>query len=147
MVIRFTAKVTPHGKQRARTVTLPNGRRTSYTPKDTVQFENTIAWAFKSAARGARFGEKEPLKVTAIFFMPIPKSLSKRQQERLNGEWHTSKPDADNVQKSVQDALNNLAYHDDGQIAWLDVKKIYSDCPRVEVMIERLESRKGVQND
>ena len=57
-------------------------------------------------------------------------------------EWHVSKPDVDNIAKSVQDALNSLAFRDDGQIAWLDVRKIYSDCPRVEVIIERLESRR-----
>lgn len=146
MTIRFVAMTNPRGKQRARTVTLPNGKRTSYTPKETVRFENEIAWAFKACARGAKFLEKVPLKVTAWFYMPIPKSLSKKQQEALKDEWHTSKPDIDNVQKSVQDALNQLAYHDDGQIAWLDVRKIYSYCPRVEVIIEQLESRKG-END
>ena len=143
MTIRFVAMTAPRGKQRARTVTLPNGKRTSYTPKETVRFENEIAWAFKACARGAKFLEKVPLKVTAWFYMPIPKSLSKKQQEALNGEWHTTKSDADNILKSVQDALNGLAFHDDGQIAWVDMKKIYSDCPRVEVIIEQLESRKG----
>lgn len=146
MTIRFVAMTNPRGKQRARTVTLPNGKRTSYTPQDTVRFENEIAWAYKSAARSARFDEKAPLRLTAYFYMPIPKSASKRQQELLLNEWHVSKPDVDNIAKSVQDALNSLAFRDDGQIAWLDVRKIYSDCPRVEVIIEQLESRKG-END
>ena len=142
MTIRFCANVNPHGKQRARTVRLKNGMSTSYTPKATVAFERAIAWACREAARGAQFPDKVPLAMTAYFYMPIPKSLSKRQQERLNGEWHTSKPDGSNIFKSVEDGLNAVAYHDDGQIAAGTFYKIYSDCPRVEVMIQRMDSRK-----
>lgn len=143
MIIRFTAVTAPHGKQRARSVTLPNGRRTSYTPKDTVAFENAIAWACKAASKGAKFGGHVPLEMTSYLYMPIPASLSKKQQELLNGEWHTSKPDGSNIIKSVEDALNDLLYKDDGQIAAGHFYKIYSDCPRVEVQISQLERRKG----
>lgn len=142
MIIRFTANVTPHGKQRARTVKLPNGRSASFTPKDTVEFERHIAWACKLASRGQQFEDHAPLEMTCWFYMPIPKSFSKTKQETLNGDWHTSKPDGSNCIKSVEDALNQIAYHDDGQIAASHFYKVYSDCPRVEVIIEQLESRK-----
>lgn len=143
MIIRFVAVVSPHGKQRARTVRLSNGYTTSFTPKDTVRFEKAIAWACRSVYKGNGFAEHEPIKMTSWFYMPIPASLSEKKKAELCGEWHTRKPDCSNILKSVEDALNKIAYHDDGQICAGEYYKIYSDCPRVEVIIERLESRKG----
>lgn len=142
MIIRFTANVTPHGKQRARTVKLPNGRSASFTPKDTVEFEHHIAWACRLASRGQQFEDHVPLEMTCWFYMPVPKSFSKAKQEAVNNDWHTSKPDGSNCIKSVEDALNKIVYHDDCQIAASHFYKIYSDYPRVEVIIQQLESRK-----
>ena len=46
------------------------------------------------------------------------------------------KPDNDNVVKIIQDALNLVAYHDDVQIVDCQLRKFYSDRPRVEVTIQ-----------
>lgn len=47
--------------------------------------------------------------------------------------------DVDNLAKSIQDALNGVAYQDDSQIEHLDVSKaIDRECPRVEVEVEPL---------
>ena len=45
------------------------------------------------------------------------------------------KPDIDNVIKSILDALNGVAYHDDTQVVAVFAEKYYSDTPRVEVEI------------
>lgn len=143
MEITFTAPITPHGKQRARTVHLPNGAVSSYTPKETARFENAIACAYRIALHDARmlFAPGQPIGMEAVFHMPIPKSASRRERERLLGEWHTKKPDGSNIIKSVEDALNKLAYADDGQIADSHFIKIYSDRPRVEVRLFPLKPR------
>lgn len=47
----------------------------------------------------------------------------------------TKKPDMDNCIKIIADALNKIAYHDDTQIVDCQVRKFYSDDPRVEVRI------------
>lgn len=39
----------------------------------------------------------------------------------------------DNCIKIIADALNKIAYHDDTQIVDCQVRKFYSDDPRVEV--------------
>ena len=140
--LRFTIPGEPVAKQRARQAQLPNGRVHSYTPRKTVKYEERVAWACKAAARGAQFDQDAPLCVEATFYMPIPRSLSKRRQEALNGEWHTHKPDADNLLKSILDGCNGIAYIDDNQIAMTVGKKIYSDCPRAEVRITALDIRK-----
>lgn len=146
MQIRFVANVNPHGKQRARTVRLKSGITTSYTPKATVAFERAIAWACRQVAKGQQYAQYVPLEMTCWLYMPIPKGLPKVQQERLKGCWHTRKPDGSNIIKSVEDALNGLAYHDDGQIAVSHFYKVYSDCPRVEVIIGQLCSRGYTSN-
>lgn len=140
--LRFTIPGEPVPKLRARQAQLPNGRMHSYTPAKTAGYERRVAWACKNAARGAQFDTETPLGVEARFYMPIPKSLSKRRQEALNGEWHTKKPDADNLLKAILDGCNGIAYRDDSQIAFTAACKIYSDCPRAEIEITALVARK-----
>lgn len=138
MQIQFVANIEPHGKQRARTV-MRGGYAHSYTPKETVEFERAIAWAYKNAAKGAQMPEGTALKADMVFYMPIPKSTGKRLAERLVGKWHTKRGDIDNMVKSVLDGLNGVAYKDDGQVASIRARKVYGGEPRVEVTIQTLE--------
>lgn len=82
-----------------------------------------------------------PVAVTIDAYYGIPKSAGKRRREKmLNGEiLPTKKPDADNVAKSICDSVNGIAYRDDAQVANLIVNKYYSDTPRVEVEIRKME--------
>lgn len=47
-----------------------------------------------------------------------------------------TRPDIDNVAKTISDALNGLIYHDDGQIADLRVRKIWSTDDGVDVTVD-----------
>jgi len=47
----------------------------------------------------------------------------------------TKKPDIDNICKIICDSLNKIAYHDDSQIVDCQVRKFYSERPRVVVTI------------
>lgn len=51
----------------------------------------------------------------------------------------TKKPDMDNVIKIIADSLNKIAYRDDTQIVDCQVRKFYSEKPRVEVMIQTID--------
>jgi Holliday junction resolvase RusA-like endonuclease len=54
-------------------------------------------------------------------------------------EWHTSRPDLDNLEKFVKDALNKIYWKDDSIICQTICRKIYSDrTPRTEINIESL---------
>lgn len=58
----------------------------------------------------------------------------------LNGElMPAKKPDIDNIAKAVLDALNSVAYRDDTQIVELQIRKQYSEKPRLEIRMEELE--------
>lgn len=72
------------------------------------------------------------------FYMPIPKSVSKKKREALKDECtpHFKRPDTDNLVKLVKDALgNDVFWHDDCQIYSMYAYKYYSETPRTVIMV------------
>jgi Holliday junction resolvase RusA-like endonuclease len=53
-------------------------------------------------------------------------------------EWHTGRPDLDNLEKFVKDALNKIYWRDDSLICQTTCRKLYSDRPRTEIDISSL---------
>lgn len=104
-------------------------------------YENLVKTCFYQT-RAHPFDADEELKANIIAYYPIVKSTGKKKrQQMLAGLIRpTKKPDLDNVIKSILDALNKVAYHDDTQIVSLSMEKFYSDSPRVEVSISNLEN-------
>ena len=133
MKVKFTVPGAPKGKGRPRFTR--NGR--TYTPKDTVEYENKIALCYKQQVGDVFFKEHIPLDVRITAYFPIPKSTSKKQHQAMIDHLirPTVKPDSDNVVKCM-DALNKIAFHDDSQIVDCQVRKFYSDNPRVVVTIQ-----------
>lgn len=130
MILRFQVPGTPQGKGRAR---FGNGR--TYTPAKTVAYEGLIALAAQDAMAGRELIDGPVhLVVTAIF--PIPKSWSPKK--RAAAQWHTSKPDGDNMLKAVGDGLNGIAFKDDSQVVCAKVTKQYGDKPGLDVLVEAL---------
>lgn len=132
--MKFWIPGKPQGKARARTVA-HGGFVHSYTPEKTVLYENLIKLCFEQAKPDGW----EPLhgwvEMTIRAVFEVPKSYSKkRRMWCLEGmEKPTVKPDADNLCKTVCDALNGLAYHDDKQVVVLTVVKEYGETAGVEV--------------
>ena len=138
--IRFTVKGNPFGKERPKFARRGNFVQT-YTPKNTLQHEKEVAAVYMEAAKGRKFEKGKPLDIRIIAYYPIPKSTSKKKQrEMLEHRLRpTVKPDLDNVAKLVYDALNGVAWYDDNAIVDTQVRKFYSDTPRVEVFIRAVE--------
>jgi Holliday junction resolvase RusA-like endonuclease len=80
----------------------------------------------------------KPLYIETIFYMPIPKSFSKKMKDKLNGTFCTVGGDMDNLLKAIWDSLNGYAYIDDKQIVWSQGKKFYSFEPRIEILIKEI---------
>lgn len=139
MIFKFTIPGKPCGKGRPRFT--KSGH--TFTPEKTVNYEALVKLAFSQAYPNA-----EPIaakvgviaKITAYY--PIPASASKKRQAHMRAKLikPTTKPDTDNIAKICLDALNGIAYHDDAQIVELQVKKLYSDDPRVEVWLAVAEA-------
>ena len=64
-----------------------------------------------------------PVSVRIVCWFERPKSHSKKR--RQEPEPKTTKPDSDNLAKGIGDALNQIAYNDDGQVYRLTVEKWY----------------------
>ena len=79
----------------------------------------------------------EALSLRIDVYRSVPRSWSKkRQAQALDGSIRpTTRPDADNYIKGVQDALNGVLWHDDSQIVSVTASKFYSDRPRVEIEV------------
>ena len=134
--VRFVVYGDPIPKARPRF-----GQGRAHTTKRTKTQEEKIALVYAGAYGDFCFGEKIPLRLVADFYIKIAKSDTKTVKAgKLSGEIRpTPRPDADNLLKCVQDALNGLAYHDDSQIVEVVARKWYSDAPRTEVYIARLD--------
>jgi len=106
-----------------------------YTPRKTVLHEQHIKDCWDSKY-GNIIPTGKPLEVVIKFYMPMPRSVSKKLREPLlTGVMHTVKPDIDNLIKMVLDALNKVAYEDDKQIVDIYAYKRYSEQPRTEITI------------
>jgi Holliday junction resolvase RusA-like endonuclease len=64
-----------------------------------------------------------PVEIRIACWFERPKGHSKKRQQQR--EPKTTKPDLDNVGKAILDALNEIAYNDDGQVYRLTVEKWY----------------------
>lgn len=106
----------------------------TYTPEKTVNYETLVKELFIVSGQKKLEG---PIYMRVIAEFGIPKSDSKKTRElKLAGTLkHTKKPDYDNVAKIISDALNGLAYDDDSQIYDAHVTKIYSESPKVTVLL------------
>lgn len=118
--------IAPVAKQRARVVPTRRGRRPryhAYTPDETASAEDAVR---KMAMGCERTPKPAGVRMDVTFYRKRPKSTPKKQL------LPTTKPDVDNYFKLVADALNSMAYDDDGQITTLHLRKRFGD-PRIEI--------------
>ena len=132
--VKFTVLGEPKGKGRPRFST-QTGR--AFTPKQTVNYETLVHTEYMVQCKGFRFPDDAMLDVRVIAYYSIPKSVSKKKRQAMLDHKirPTKKPDFDNIGKVICDALNKVAYRDDAQIVDAQVRKFYSDRPRVVVTI------------
>lgn len=62
---------------------------------------------------------KGPLLVIAHFRIPAPLTLSERKRQQQNCRPHMKRPDGDNLEKFLNDALNGVLWEDDSRICWM----------------------------
>lgn len=136
MIHEFTVEHEPVGQPRHRVGTIA-GRARLYLPSKhpVYSFKNAIriAWGKKTKTHG-------PLRVVVNAWFRRPKSKTWKTKP-MPAFFHTTKPDADNVLKSVLDALNGVAWVDDASVSCATIRKYVCSgycVPRVEVCIEEL---------
>jgi len=88
-----------------------------------------------AAAMSGRPPFDGPLDVSVSAYWPWPKSVSQKRRKQYGAIYVVSRPDADNVAKLLGDALNNIVWRDDAQIALLTVRKRYGLVPQTVVRV------------
>jgi Holliday junction resolvase RusA-like endonuclease len=141
--IEMTLPIEPRGQGRIRIASI-GGHARAYKAKADIEHERFIALAAEPYRKGFVIAGPVRLEVDAI--MPRPKTMcgvSKRTGQPLQDpkrKHHTSKPDADNIAKSVMDALKQW-WKDDCQIQYLVVSKqiaAFGEEPHYRIVVEEL---------
>lgn len=127
--MKLVFEINPCAKGRP-IISTRNGYAQAYTPLKTRLFERELQTL-------ARQQWKQPaltgaLSVAISFYMPIGK-----WNKKLWGTPHNKKPDLDNLVKTM-DAFNSILWHDDGQIAHIDARKMYAEKGRIELYIYKI---------
>ena len=138
-MITFTVLGSPQGKGRPKS-SRRGDRTITYTPEQTVLYENLIKTEYRAQCGLHRFADGANLEMVIVAYYAIPKSASKKQKALMLADRvrPTKKPDADNVIKVVADSLNEIAYRDDAQIVRVSMDKLYAEQPRLVVTIQEI---------
>lgn len=126
--MKLIFNVDPVSKGRPRLSTR-GGFARAYTPAKTRHAETELQIL-------ARQQWKQPpltgaLSVAINFYIPV-------KNKKLWGTPHDKRPDIDNYAKQILDSLNLIVWHDDGQIAHLDARKVYAEKGRIELYIYKI---------
>lgn len=137
-MIAFTVYGTPQAQGRPRSGKTPSGDVVMYDPTNSKEYKRYVG-LIASQHRPKELIDSA-VSLTVKVFLPIPRSWSKKKQNKADsGEVKpTSKPDIDNLSKSIMDSLSGIIWVDDKQVVNMVVEKRYSNSPRVEVGISEL---------
>jgi Holliday junction resolvase RusA-like endonuclease len=103
--------------------TVVAGRPRIYNPSTTKAYKSQIINLFIRIP--GHYPQGVPVKVTIDYYFDRPKSMQRKKDEGKN-ICHTKKPDLDNLNKAVLDALSDSGiWHDDRQVADLRSRKFY----------------------
>jgi Holliday junction resolvase RusA-like endonuclease len=117
-LITFFIPGEPVAKGRPRAFKMHNGHIGTYTPDKTAEYEAKARY-YAAQTKPEKLLDG-PLAVTMQFAMTRPKSTPKGRT------YPTVKPDLDNLEKAVLDAMNGLIYTDDSRVVLKRSSKEYA---------------------
>lgn len=138
--VAFSVPIVPVGKGRARF-----GKGRVYTPAKTVAAERAIAIHARAAMR-SRAPHPGPVALTVRAVLPIPADWPKwrKAAAREKRIFPTGKPDASNVLKLVEDALNGIVWIDDAQVVSEAIHKDYGE-PGIEIEVFAINTEEAMR--
>ena len=121
------------GQMRPRTTR----RGTVYKDKKDRAYEKVISDAFRDA-----YPDFDPIRGAVCLSVGSHRPLPKSKPKKLIKEPDTHKPDLSNIIKSIEDALNGLAWIDDCQVTEIHAQKMPRtriDKPYIYIKIKEIE--------
>ena len=111
----------------------------SYYPGDYMEWQESFsrklieAWGRREKLTG-------PVMVSIQFTFQVPASLSKKERdERLSRKYHFQKPDRDNLDKAVLDAMTKAGiWADDCQVCSGLTMKVWGESPSIGICVTPL---------
>ena len=100
-----------------------------YTPKKTADYEKLIAYEWKRRYKSLIL--KNAVKLDLLFCFKKAKSCKK--------DYHTQRPDIDNLEKAILDGLNKTAFVDDCQVVEMKSQKVFSDVDKIVITVTEME--------
>lgn len=142
MRLAFSIPGRPKGKERVDQDTR-RGQVHRFAATSTLEEEKGIAAICKRAMAGQQpFTGPVMIKFVAVFAIPPSWPRKLREIALAGGAYHTAKPDKDNIEKLLWDALKGVAWCDDSQAMGGGIKR-YGQPERVDVTIEELPVPEG----
>lgn len=142
--VSFTVPGEPKGKGRPRAIAALDANGEPYvrliTPADTRAEEDRVRAAFRRAHPDhKRFTGPVLLRFTAVFETPRSFNKALRDAAARGTLYAIKKPDKDNIEKLIVDALNGVCFADDQQVMGGGIKR-YGSPARVDISFEALDS-------
>ena len=118
------------------------GRGHAYTDAKYRAYQALLHQEYRHQYQGKPL--EGPVYVKLDVFRKIQKSISKQERVKRLSHVHRPlvKPDVDNYFKSVTDACTGLIWHDDAQVVSETTNKYYSENPRIEIEVGRIDELK-----
>lgn len=102
----------------------------TYMPKKYTDHKKDLQWQMPMLMID------KPIKLTIEFHFPLLKSWSKKKHVAMVGQYKQTKPDIDNLIKTVLDAANGHLWKDDNQIVEITSFKKYAEEPKIIMHID-----------
>lgn len=126
----FMAMVPPTVTHQEKKVHVVNGKPVYYEPaelKAARQKLNAYLAKFKPAEK-----YKGPIALLTKWCFPV-------KGKHKNGEYRTSKPDTDNLQKLLKDCMTDVGFWKDDALVCREItEKFWADVPGIYIRIEEL---------
>lgn len=113
-----------------------------YQPAEVVQNAHNIAWDIKSQLPLNFIPFDCPIEVEVMFVFSPPSAWSKKKMAELQSGkiiYKDTKPDLDNLEKQLWDAMAGLVYVNDSRICRKTIVKVYGEVPRTEIRCVEIE--------
>jgi Holliday junction resolvase RusA-like endonuclease len=127
----FLPIIPPTKTHQEKQVTVVNGKPVFYEPVELKAVRSKLQAHLAGHVPGVKYSGS--IRLITKWCFPI-------SGKHINGEYKTSKPDTDNLQKMLKDVMTDLGYwKDDAQVASEIIEKFWSEVPGIYISIEELK--------
>ncbi len=126
----FLPMIPPTTTHQQHKVTVVNGKPKFYEPLELKEAKAKLTAHLAKHIPEQKF--EGALRLTVKWLSPI-------KGKHKDGEYKTSKPDTDNLNKLLKDIMTALKYwQDDAQVASEIIEKFWADIPGIYIKVEQL---------